>query len=130
MSGHAPGTTLKPLVKLGRDPADCWSWLGAIHEKSGYAHKQHAGATLLAHRWIWQTLFGPIPDGLIVSHTCGNRTCINPHHLRVTTQAEGCREGITASLTPADVTEIKRAGRGERGRNLRSHLADRYGVTP
>lgn len=125
---HQPGITFKPLVKLGRDPSDCYEWIGSVDD-AGYGRKQFGGKAVLAHRWIWQQLFGPIPAGLIVSHTCTNRACVNPHHLRVTTQAEGCRHGITASLTPADVVEIRRH-RCDAGTNLRQHLADRYGVSP
>lgn len=44
------------------------------------------------HRVVWQFLYGPIRDpDLLVLRTCGNRRCIEPAHLRATTQAEQAR---------------------------------------
>lgn len=125
---HHEGEVLKPLVKLGRAPADCWQWLGRV-QPNGYGKKQYCGRTVLAHRWMWLQLFGPIPEGLVINHKCGTRACVNPAHLEVVTQAENCRHGITATLTPDDVREI-RAARKDRTVNTRNRLAERYGVTP
>jgi hypothetical protein len=122
------GGTLKPLVKLGRNPADCWTWLGPKNQ-GGYGKKTFDGGDLLAHRWIWMQLFGPIAEGLVIHHTCNNPGCINPHHLVVTTQAENVREGVGTTLTPGDVTEIKAARKGH-GPNTANALANRFGVTP
>lgn len=124
---HFDGEVMKPLVQLGRTPADCWTWLGAVAD-TGYGRKQYGGKPELAHRWMWRQLFGPIPAGLIVSQTCGNRTCTNPHHLVATTQAAGVRAGVSTKLMPADVIEIKRA-RKDRTLHTASLLAERFGVS-
>lgn len=102
-----PGETVKPLVKLGRTPDDCWEWIGRKHA-NGYGKKQFHSRTLLAHRWLWMQLFGPIPSGLVIDHVCQNPGCVNPHHLRVVTQAENVRSGLTTLLTDGDVKEIRR----------------------
>lgn len=118
----------KQLVKIG-DPDDCWQWIGSINKRTGYGKKQYKGVTCLAHIWMWEMLFGPIPDGKVINHLCSNRSCVNPHHLEVVNQAENCRHGNGAKLTKEDVIEIKsvvfdlKAG----GRKL---LAEQYGVTP
>ncbi len=104
---HMNGAVLKPLVELGKTPEDCWQWLGHC-DQAGYGKKQFGNETWVAHRWLWCQLFGPIPDGLVIDHICQNTSCVNPHHLRVVTQAENVRAGIGTLLTSRDVAEIRR----------------------
>lgn len=123
---HAPGAVLKPLVKLGRTPGDCYTWIGNTDD-AGVAIKQFAGKSMPARRWMWMQLFGPIPDGLIVANTCGNKACVNPHHLRACFQAEANREAVNTLLLPADVAEIRAARKS--GLNSAGVLAEKYGVS-
>ncbi len=122
---HA-GQTLKPLVKLPRDPAGCWEWLGPKTE-NGHGKKTFAGRDVMAHRWLWQQLFGPIPDGLVVYATCETKGCVNPQHLACGTQAQACRSSVQTKLLPADVAEIKAAREGA-SLSTAQMLADRYGI--
>lgn len=121
------GQTLKPLVRLGKAPGDCWLYLGPT-TPDGYGKKQLNGKTVSASAWIWSTLFGPVPAGLVISTTCGTRGCVNPHHLRACTQAQANRAGVGASLLPADVIEIKRAKKGH-AFHTAAQLAERHGVS-
>jgi hypothetical protein len=84
------GQVIKPLVKLGKRADDCWEWLGPKCS-AGHGKKTFNGRDVLAHRWMWEQLFGPIPDGLVVFTTCENKGCINPHHFACGTQAQACR---------------------------------------
>jgi hypothetical protein len=127
-TGHPPGTVLKPLVKLGRTPDDCYEWLGALNT-NGVAQKRLGDRTYTARRWMWQQLFGPIPDGLVVTTTCGSLTCCNPHHLRCCFQADANRAGPGVTLLPGDVAKIRAAAK-TRNSHTASQLAARYGVTP
>ena len=104
-----PGRTMKALVDIGSNPGDCWEWQGSVNKRTGYGKKQLNGRTLLAHRWMYEMLQGPIPDGLVVNHKCSNRKCVNPHHLELTTQTGNCRHGFGTKLTVEAVREIKAA---------------------
>lgn len=101
----SPGQVFKPLVRLGKSPDDCWQWLGAKNEK-GYPIKEINGRTMTAARWLWSQLFGPIPDGLVVSMRCGDPACINPHHMQMMSVTE-CNQRDRSGLTPQDVAQIR-----------------------
>lgn len=109
MNGMTPGKILKPLVDIGSSPDDCWVWQGSINKQTGYGKKRYLGKDVLAHRWVYEMLLGPIPCGLVINHLCGNRACVNPHHLEVTDQIGNCRHGQGAKLTIDQVVEIKAA---------------------
>lgn len=125
---HAEGTTIKPMVRLPRDPAACWEWLGTV-DAAGYARKQHRRRSMTAARWMWETLWGALPEALVVITSCGSRTCCNPAHLRAVPLTEAQRSGIAATLTSADVIDIRRARKG-RTLHTASLLAERHGVLP
>ena len=123
----SPGQTIKPLVRLGRGPDDCWTWLSHI-AATGHAKKTWHGRDVHAPRWLWELLFGPIPAGAVVYSTCASKSCINPHHLACGLQAEANRASINTKLLPADVIDIRNA-KATAGQHTAAQLADRYGVT-
>lgn len=132
--GHLPGSTIKPQVKLPKDPNDCWEWLGSIDANTGYGKKQWHGMTYAAHRWLWMQLFGPIPPGLPLQNTCGNNGCVSPHHWGISTQAAISREGAHTVLTAGDVVEIKAIPKAERATpmqraSLATGFSNRFGCS-
>jgi hypothetical protein len=122
------GQTTKPLVRLPRDPAGCWEYLGPKTD-GGYGKKTLHKETVMAHRWVWEMLFGPIPAGLVIHHECQNPGCVNPQHLRACSQAENVRESVTCKLTPSDVADIKKAKPDMRTPNLAATLAQQHGCS-
>lgn len=125
---HAPGSTLKALVKLPKAPADCWTWLGKTNG-DGVPVKQFNGETLVARRWLWAQLFGPIPDGMVVGLSCGNKACMNPFHFRMGSQADAVRAGSGTSLLPADVAQIRAVPKEDRRQPEAERLAGKFGCS-
>lgn len=67
-------------------PDDCWEWRGAI-KTNGYGSLNFHGKAFNAHRLVYETLIGSIPDNLVLDHTCSNPSCVNPRHLQVVSQS-------------------------------------------
>jgi hypothetical protein len=63
----------------------CWEWTGA-RSSSGYGQIWVKPAKVVAHRFAYEQLVGPIPVGLQLDHLCRNRACVNPDHLQPVTQ--------------------------------------------
>lgn len=54
---------------------DCWPWLGPL--AGGYGLLIAGQDSMLAHRAAWEIADGePIPDGLIILHTCDVENCV------------------------------------------------------
>lgn len=120
------GYPIGARVKLGRMPNDCWAW-NLAGSSDGYGVVTFCGEQEFAHRWIWLQLFGPIPPGYVIYHTCTSKTCINPHHLALGLQADANRHGINTKLLPSDVLCIKREKVGATEHTAR-RLASKYAV--
>ena len=94
----------------------CWEWTaghfqlgyGAIGIKDGCLNQQQK----LAHRVSYILHKGQIPDNLLVLHSCNNKNCVNPDHLRTGTQKENMQ----------DLLDINGYSRGET--HKRSKLND------
>ena len=122
-----PGQSIKPRVKLGRSPEACWTWLGPTTE-DGHGKLTFCGRDEVAHRWLWEQLFGPLPKGWVVYSTCESKGCINPHHLAAGLQADANRSSVQTKLLPSDVAEIK-AAKETAGPNTARVLAARFDVS-
>lgn len=72
-------------VQVG-NPDECWNWRGHIGKDGmGYAYTG-PNQKRSAARVAWEMTHGPIVETTrpkMVKHTCGNRLCCNPAHLRL-----------------------------------------------
>lgn len=68
---------------------DCWIYSGYTSTGYGvfYFKKNLKGrnVSFMAHRISWSIFKGNFTKGLVIDHTCMNKACVNPDHLREVT---------------------------------------------
>lgn len=86
----------------------CWLWTGSTHEGYGTLRRTRGGRQkkFQAHRFAYELLVGPIPEGMTLDHLCHNndkecqagndcihRRCVNPAHLEPTPNIKNILRG-------------------------------------
>ncbi len=61
-------------------PGGCIEWAKATN-RDGYGKFQIGGKTVAVHRYAWERMNGPIPDGMFILHACDNPPCCNTSHM-------------------------------------------------
>lgn len=92
---------------------ECLEWVGYRNPK-GYGRMSVNGRQAFSHRYAWERVNGPIPDGKFIDHTCHNRACANVEHLRLADITENCRNRAGAAVTSS--TGVRNVYRRENGR--------------
>lgn len=104
--------------------------------RTGYGRYTQKDKRLAAHREVCRIAHGNPPSGLIhAAHSCGERLCVNPRHLRWATPKENEQDKIShgrslrgsnhsnARLTEADVRAIRASS------DPIGQLSERYGLS-
>jgi hypothetical protein len=85
------------------EPDGCWHWTAC--KSIGYGKFGWNGKSVHAHLVSYRTLIGQIPEGLVADHECHDpatcpggtpcthRSCVNPSHIGLKTNAENTSRG-------------------------------------
>lgn len=100
MAGPIP-----PFIRLisgfsVNEETGCWDWRGHSFT-NGYGSIKVFGKITLAHRFSFELHKGPVPEGMDILHSCDNKLCVNPDHLRAGTHAENMREAAERGRIPS-----------------------------
>jgi HNH endonuclease len=107
----------------------CWLWTASL-DMTGYGQfvADTSGPVMRpikAHRFAYEDLVGPIPEGFEVDHLCKVKACVNPAHLEAVTPYVNNMRSDSAAAVNARKTRCIRGhelnGRvGERWRRCRT----------
>lgn len=97
----------------------CWNWKGRKSIKGYGVFCYHTGrgrtSQLRTHRISYTLTKGPIKPGEFILHSCDNKACCNPDHLRVGTNVDNIRDRLernricgTAKINMEIASEIRR----------------------
>lgn len=123
-------------VHKSTGPDACWLWAGRPNS-DGYGRIRVRGKEYMAHRLALEWAAGPCPSGLEACHSCRNRHCVNPEHLRWDTrranEADKVKDGTdsrgercaSSRLTEQMVQEIRSAAAAGESQ---ASLGRQYGV--
>ena len=92
----------------------CWNWQGCLDEKGYGRFGILPGKNIKAHRYSYEIFVGKLDNNLKICHSCNNRKCINPEHLRQDTISSNAidmiysKNGNFQILSIDEVIEIKK----------------------
>ena len=96
--------------KVDKQPSDpeyaakrCWKWT-ASQRNGGYGGFWILGKKQLAHRVAYELANGVISDGACILHSCDNRLCVNPEHLREGTLSDNSIDIISRRRRSTSLT--------------------------
>jgi len=101
----------------------CWLWIGG-RDTDDYGVIWHDRTTHRAHRVIYESVRGLIPDGLQLDHLCRTTCCVNPDHMEPVTCRENLLRGKTIAASLSSQTHCKRGHEFSSG-NTRNYRGSR-----
>lgn len=109
LNGPPPPDPWVPIV------TGCWLWTASVEGRDykmgrGYGTfflRKEAGRCIFtnAHRFAYELLVGPIPNGMTIDHLCRVTTCVNPDHLEATSNRNNILRGMSPMAVHARKTD-------------------------
>lgn len=108
------------------DETFCWRWAGSMSGRKRYGKITVGGRSRLAHRVAYE-LFrdGREIEGKQIHHTCLNKWCVNPWHMKAVTPAEHIEVQGTWGRPKLSLDE-RRSREREYRRTYRLRYPDKY----
>lgn len=78
-----------------RKSDDCWIWVGATADRKYGVFAVRSGQRILAHRWSYERVNGPVSAAAFVMHICDNPSCVRPDHLKERTRQENIADMVS-----------------------------------
>jgi hypothetical protein len=75
---------------------DCWLWTASSNGRYGKIgnHRDGRKVLLYAHRVAWELHNGPIPEGMVICHTCDTPLCVRIDHLFLGTYSDNTHDAM------------------------------------
>ena len=124
------------VKKTKATPSGCIEFAGS-KDRDGYGRFWDGAKVVGAHRYEFERIHGPIPDGYVVMHSCDNPSCCNVNHLMLGTQKENIadRDRKGRRIAPAGDKHMSSKLTSEKVREIRGstmtckELAAMHGIS-
>ena len=117
----------------GGDTNVCWEWRRKLKPSDGRPYFVVEGRERPAYAIVLELASGEAQGARVARHSCDNRVCCNPHHLKWGTKQDNSndmvereRHGMPRTVVRAIKTLLKRAGDKKKTQQT---IADLYGVS-
>lgn len=90
-------SNLQRIVSLILIGDGCWEIRKAKGDYGSFGYRTDDGRVISLgfHKAMWMIWNGPVPEGMMVLHTCDNRRCCRPDHLYLGTHQDNMNDRNT-----------------------------------
>ncbi len=71
------------IERLPASEGGCWEWTGFMAGRMPKAYLGKRAELGSVHKYLFQYVYGEVPQGMYCGRECGNDYCVNPEHMRV-----------------------------------------------